>query len=90
LVSAADCLRVLAWVADQMGNGMRSARLLGASATEAERQGIIGSLERLEQAMTQAATRTSLGEDAWAAAYATGRALSLEEAIAEALSDEAD
>jgi predicted ATPase/DNA-binding XRE family transcriptional regulator len=87
MVWTADCLQVLAWVADQMGNGMRSARLLGASATEAERQGIIGYLDRLSQVMTLAVTRTTLGEDVWAAAYAAGRALSLEEAITEALSD---
>jgi predicted ATPase/transcriptional regulator with XRE-family HTH domain len=86
-VWTADCFRVLAWVADQTDNGMRSACLLGASATEAERQGIIGHLERLEQQMSQAATRKTLGESAWAAAYAAGRALSLEEAIDEALSD---
>jgi predicted ATPase/transcriptional regulator with XRE-family HTH domain len=60
MVWTADCLRVLAWVADQMENGMRSARLLGASATEAERQGIIGYLEHLSQVMTLAATRTTL------------------------------
>jgi predicted ATPase len=87
MVWTADCFRVLAWVADQMGNGKRSARLIGASATEAERQGIIGYLERLKREMTQAATRETLGERAWAAAYAAGRALSLEEAIDEALSD---
>jgi predicted ATPase/transcriptional regulator with XRE-family HTH domain len=87
MVWTADCLRVLAWVADQTGNGMRSARLLGASATEAERQGIVGYLERLEQDMTQAGTRTTLGVEAWAATHAAGRALSIAEAITEALSD---
>jgi predicted ATPase/class 3 adenylate cyclase len=88
LVSAADCLRVLAWVADQMGEGERAARLLGASATEAERQAILGYGERIEREAALASLRAALGEDAWTAAYAAGRALSLEEAIDEALETE--
>jgi hypothetical protein len=38
---------------------------------------------------TAALARAALGEEAWAAAFAAGQALSLEEAIAEALGDEA-
>jgi hypothetical protein len=85
---AASCLQVLAWVADRMDLGERAARLLGASAAEAERHGIIGYVAYLEHEAAQASTRTVLGEDAWAAAYSAGRTLSLEEAIAEALGDE--
>jgi hypothetical protein len=35
-----------------------------------------------------ALARAALGEKAWAAAFADGKALSLEEAVAEALGDE--
>jgi non-specific serine/threonine protein kinase len=87
---AADCLRLLSWVADQMGLGERAARLLGASATEGERHGLIGYEESLERAAARARTRVALGEEAWATAYAAGQALSLEEAIAEALGGEDD
>jgi tetratricopeptide (TPR) repeat protein len=85
---APSCFQVLAWVADQRGDGERTARLLGASATEAERQGLIGYVEHLKHEAVQAATRATLGEDAWAAAYAAGRALALEKAITEALGGE--
>jgi hypothetical protein len=34
-----------------------------------------------------ALARATLGEEAWATAYAAGKALSLEEAVAEALGD---
>jgi hypothetical protein len=40
----------------------------------------------LEQAV--AAVRAALGEEAWAAAYTAGRALPLEQAIAEAIAAE--
>src|SRR5262249_38734023 len=85
---AASCLQVLAWVADLAGMGERAARLFGASATESERRGIIGYVEYVEHEAAQASMRAVVGEDAWTAAYAVGRALSLEEAIAEALSGE--
>jgi hypothetical protein len=84
---AADCLQVLAWVADQTGEGRHAARLFGASAAEAERHGILGYVGYLEHEAAQASTRAVLGENAWAAAYAAGRALSLEEAIAAALGE---
>jgi hypothetical protein len=85
---AASCLQVLAWVSDQIGDGTRAARLLGASTTECERHGIIGHAAYLEHEAAQASTRAVLGERAWSTAYAAGRALSLLEAIAEALGDE--
>ncbi|HEV2456851.1 MAG TPA: hypothetical protein VGS80_00680, partial [Ktedonobacterales bacterium] len=67
----------------------RAARLLGAAATLRERVGVLrkrwwgGDMER-----AAARTRAALGEERWAAAYATGRALTLEEAVAEALCEE--
>jgi hypothetical protein len=82
---AASCLQVLAWVTDRLGEGVHAARLLGASATEAERHGIIGYVAYLEHEAAKASTRAVLGEDAWAAAYTVGRELSLQETITEAL-----
>jgi non-specific serine/threonine protein kinase len=87
MIWTADCLQVLAWVADRTGNGERAARLLGASVTEAERQGIIGFEERVEYEAVLSSTQAALGEAVWGAAYAAGQTLSLEEAIVEALSD---
>jgi predicted ATPase len=87
MVWTADCLRVLAWVAYRTGNGEGAARLLGASVTEAERQGIRGFEERVEYKAVRSSTWAALGEDVWGAAYAAGQMLSLEDAIVEALSD---
>src|SRR5262249_48929485 len=86
-VWAVSCLQVLAWVADRMGDGGRAARLLGASTAEAERQGIIGYLEKPEYLAVQSSMRALLGEQAGEAALAAGKALSLAEAVAEALGD---
>jgi predicted ATPase/transcriptional regulator with XRE-family HTH domain len=66
----------------------RAARLLGASAALREQMGaplLSQGRADIEQAAVQA--RTTLGEDAWEAAFAAGRALSLEEATAEALGE---
>ena len=68
---------------------MRSARLSGAA--EALRE-VIGSeleiMERFNYDRIVPTVRTQLGENAFAAAWAAGRALSLEQAIAEALGDD--
>jgi predicted ATPase/class 3 adenylate cyclase len=85
----AACLNVLAWVAGEAGWGERAARLRGARAALYEMMG--RSLSPVELGWIEAAialAQASLGEEAGAAAYAAGRALSLEEAIAEALGDE--
>jgi predicted ATPase/class 3 adenylate cyclase len=86
-VWAVSCLQVLAWVADRMGDGERAARLLGASAAEAERQGILGYLEKPEFLAVQSSIGALLGEEGWEAAVAAGKALPLAEAVAEALGD---
>jgi predicted ATPase len=86
-VWAVSCLQILAWVADQMGDGERAARLLGASVAEAERQGILGYLEKPEFLAVQSSTRALLGEEGWEVAVAAGKALSLAEAVSEALGD---
>lgn len=68
---------------------MRAARLLGAASALRD---LLGAPPRprwrpdLERAV--AAARVALGEEAWAAAFAAGQALTLEEAIAEALGED--
>ena len=81
----AQCLQVLAEIAGAAGQGVRAARLLGAAETQREHSGAPSTTidrEETEAAVTEA--RAALGEAAWAAAFAAGRALSVEEAIVEA------
>jgi predicted ATPase/transcriptional regulator with XRE-family HTH domain len=84
----AYCLETLAEIAGATGQGVRAARLLGAAATLREHSGApSATIEREETEAAVAAARAALGEKAWAAAFAAGRTLSLEAAIAEALGD---
>jgi hypothetical protein len=88
-IKRAGTLWVLALVAGQVGQGDRAPRLLGASLAEYNRAGIV--LGQREWAITDeimASSRTALGEEAWAAALAIGKALPFEVAVAEALQDE--
>jgi hypothetical protein len=81
-----DYVYVLALVSTQQGDHERAARLAGAFAAEGERRGTVHAppLSALwSESLTPA--RAALGEDAWAATFAAGQALTLEEAIAEAL-----
>jgi hypothetical protein len=76
-------------VAALAGQGARAARLLSAADALWQRRGVsIGPSSYTEREQATAPVRASMGEAAWAAAYAAGQALSLEEAIAEALSSE--
>jgi non-specific serine/threonine protein kinase len=82
-------LEGLASAAGMAGLGVRAARLLGAAAAVREALGTPQppqEREEVEQATDEA--RSSLGEAAWAAALAAGRALTLEQAVAEALGDD--
>jgi non-specific serine/threonine protein kinase len=96
LSAAADVLdydtgfEICAIVLLGMGQAEQAARLLGAAEAHRERVGsapprvtTTPSLEDVETATAQA--QAALGDEVWAAAYAAGRALSTEEAIAEAL-----
>jgi hypothetical protein len=68
------------------GDPTRAARLIGRADLLCEETA--SELEPLEgrvRAETEAALRARLGEDAYAAVYAEGRALSLEDALALAL-----
>jgi non-specific serine/threonine protein kinase len=67
----------------------RAARLLGAAAALRERVGAPRRPHgRADTERAAAPARAALGEAAWVAAFASGRALTLEEAIAEALGDD--
>jgi predicted ATPase/class 3 adenylate cyclase/transcriptional regulator with XRE-family HTH domain len=76
-------------VAGDIAYGIRAARLLGATAALRKTLGAPDlSPEREAARAYRASARAALGEEAWAAAFAAGQALSLEEAIAEALEAE--
>jgi non-specific serine/threonine protein kinase len=83
-------LENLAWAAAQMSQSRRAARLLGAATALLE--GVEETyrrpraLEEVEAGVAPA--RAALGEAGWAAAFAEGQALSMEEAVAEALGEE--
>jgi predicted ATPase/DNA-binding XRE family transcriptional regulator/Tfp pilus assembly protein PilF len=88
---SAEALESLAMTAGVAGQGERAAHLLGVVATLRETIGAPQSKalrKDMDQALAEA--RAALGEEAWAAAFASGQALSLEEAIAEALGEESD
>src|SRR5262249_30544262 len=84
----ASCLDVLAWVAHAEGRAASAARWFGAADAMRERSGAVSSvIWRAEHERNVAATRASLGEEAFTAAWAAGRALSMDAAIAEALGE---
>ncbi len=83
---AADCLDGLARVAGAQADPVRAARLWGAA--EALSESIGATTAPMDQAAYErhsSAARTRLGEAAFAAAWSEGRAMDLEEAVAEAL-----
>jgi non-specific serine/threonine protein kinase len=86
----ARCLENIGLIAAAAKRGTQAARLLGAAealrATVGERQAPHWQAE-IEREI--ACTREALGESQWSAAFDAGRSLSLEEAVAEALGDEA-
>lgn len=82
-------LEGLAWVAAADGRGERAARLLGAAAARREALGQASRPHFRKQVETEVApAQVVLGEASWAAEFAAGRELSLEEAIAEALEEQ--
>jgi predicted ATPase/class 3 adenylate cyclase len=75
-------------VAGRKGQTFKSARLLGAVASLKEARGLVADplwSSAIEAMLAPA--RAALGEEQWAAAFAAGRALTLEEAVAEALEE---
>jgi hypothetical protein len=71
------------------GRPERAARLLGASAALRDDMGApLAPTSRADHDHAANAARAALGEDAFAAAWAVGHAMSLEEAITDALDSE--
>jgi predicted ATPase/class 3 adenylate cyclase/DNA-binding XRE family transcriptional regulator len=82
----ATVLESLAETAGGAGQGERAARLFGAAAALRERLGTpLPASAQADIVQTLGAARVALGEEAWTAAFAAGTALSLEQAIVEAL-----
>jgi predicted ATPase/class 3 adenylate cyclase len=70
------------------GRGEQAARLQGAAEALLETLGFpLGPFEQTDIEVAVAPARAALGEEQWAAAFAAGRALTLEEAVAEALEE---
>lgn len=83
-------LEGLAWASALVGCRERAARLLGAAAAQREALGQVRWPRFREEVETEvAAARAALGEAAWTAAFTAGQALTLEEAIAETLFEDA-
>ena len=86
----ATCLAGFAGLASAEGQPERAARLLGAAQALLDRTStVIEPANRLEFDQELAAVRTQLGEETFTAAWANGRAMTLEQAIAHALKDDA-
>jgi predicted ATPase/class 3 adenylate cyclase len=82
-----DGLEVCAIMYASQGRTEQAARLLGAAAASRTRIGMPRPMEAPIVADIESAAapvRTALGEEAWAAAFAAGQALTLEAAVAEA------
>ncbi len=73
------------------GHPERAARLFGAANALLERSGaVLDEVDQAEHARDVAATRAQLDEATYAAAWAEGRAMTLEHAIAYALEEALD
>jgi non-specific serine/threonine protein kinase len=80
-----DCLEGIAGLAGTTSQTVRAAQLFGAAESLRESTGIpLPPVQRAAYERDLAATRAALDETAFTAAWATGRALSMEQAIAEA------
>ena len=88
--NAARCLQGLAAVAEARGGPRRAARLLGASEVLLESSGIprYALVDQELHGRVADAVRGHLGERAWNAAWAEGRAMALDEAVSYALEEE--
>jgi non-specific serine/threonine protein kinase len=79
---------IVGLVAGQTGDAVKSARMLGAAKALSEAAGMADDPDWEEpiEAMV-ASAREALGQEQWAIAFAAGRSLTLEEAVAEALEE---
>jgi hypothetical protein len=81
-----DFLDEMALVAEGRGQGERAARLLGAAAAMFEVTGLQPDYTLYPDVEAMMARgKAALGEEAWAEAFAAGKKLTLEDAVAEAL-----
>ncbi len=81
-----ECLETMAGAATLLGQSERAARLCGAADALRERLGTpLRPFEQAPHGQRVAALQATLGEEAFAAAWAEGQELSLELAFAEAL-----
>ncbi len=84
----AKALPILAWVMGMLGQPQRAIRLLGASERALEGMGAFNQLnDKREVDGMGAAVRAQLDEATFQAAWAEGRALTLEQAVAVALAE---
>jgi DNA-binding CsgD family transcriptional regulator len=91
LLRVADGFRGLADVIGALGQPERATRLLAASEALPQSTGMsLEPFQRAEVERMSAALRAGLGDDAFVAAWTAGRALSLEQAVAEALAPDPD
>jgi non-specific serine/threonine protein kinase len=81
----AEALAGIAGVVVTRGQPERAARLLAAAAALREQLGMLGGTGRRMHERAEAAARAALSPEAFAAAWASGTALPLEEAITDAL-----
>jgi hypothetical protein len=82
----ARCLQGLARMAVAHGQGARAARLFGAAEALREAMGIQLSCEEQEECERDfSIARSGLGESAFAAAWVEGRAMPVEQVVADAL-----
>jgi predicted ATPase/transcriptional regulator with XRE-family HTH domain len=82
----ADCLEGLAWLLGKGGNLERSVRLFGAADSLREAKGLpLSQAERNYNDQFLAAARQQLGAERWDMAWAEGRAMTLDHAVADAL-----
>jgi len=87
---ATECIEGLAFIASARGDAQRAARLLGAAEAARETFGITTPREEAgDQEHFWVAVRDRPGRTAYAAAWAEGQALTLEQAIKEALATNA-
>ena len=88
-LETARSLEDLAVLAARQGQAERTARLLGANEAQCEAIGAAPPVAvRTEYEWTLATARSALGEERFAAVWAEGRALSLDQAVAYALAAE--
>jgi predicted ATPase/transcriptional regulator with XRE-family HTH domain len=86
--TALEVLAQLAVAASTVPGATRAARLLGVAAAMREAAGFeASSPDRVKIELAASQAKFTLGEDAWIAAVVSGRALSLNEAVAEALGE---